>query len=89
MEKVYIITNERAIAFEGASETTIRIYPPEQLGDVHRRENNDGTGDVLISMRYWEDMDGNEQKEDIGFMAIQNPKAVEKMLKDLAERKSA
>lgn len=88
-QKVYIITDKRAIVFEGTGTTTIRSFTPAQLTHVYRREKNDGTGDVVISMRSWQDSDGDEQKEDVSFMDIQNPKQVERMLKDLADIKSA
>lgn len=84
-EKVYIITNKRAIAFEGGRITTIRSYTPEQLANVYRRENNDGTGDVVITVRSWRDSDGDERKEDLGFISIPNPKEVETLLKELAQ----
>ncbi len=84
-EKVYIITNKRAIAFEGANTTTIRSFEPQQLAKIYRRENNDGTGDVVIIVRSWKDSDGDPQKEEVGFLAISNPKQAETLLKELAQ----
>jgi len=84
-EKVYIITHKRAIAFEGVRTTTIRSFEPQQLASVYRRENNNGTGDVVIVVRSWKDSDGDSQKEEVGFMEIPNPKQVEALLKELAQ----
>ncbi|PZV13212.1 MAG: hypothetical protein DCF22_11145 [Leptolyngbya sp.] len=84
-EKVYIITDKRAIAFEGAGTTTIRSFEPQQLAKIYRRENNDGTGDVMIIVRSWKDSDGDLQNEEVGFLAIPNPKQVETLLKELAQ----
>jgi len=85
LKKVYLITNKRAIAFEGANTTTIRSFEPQQLAKIYRRENNDGTGDVVIVVRSWKDSDGDSQKEEVGFLAISNPKQVETLLKELAQ----
>src|SRR5262245_60481290 len=38
LKTVYVITNRRAITFDGGWTTTIRSYPPERLTDVYRKE---------------------------------------------------
>ena len=83
---VYVITNRRAITFDGGWSTTIRSYPPEKLQDLYRREKRDGSGDVIISRRAWRDTDGDRRSEELGFMRVPNPKEVEEMLKRLSER---
>lgn len=85
LQTVYLITNRRAISIEGGKELTIRSYSPKQLQTVYRQENKDATGNVLITIRYWKDSDGDERKESIGFMQIRNPQQVEKLLKALAD----
>lgn len=83
---VYVITNKRAITFDGGWSTTIRSYTPDQLKDIYRKEKRDGSGDVVISRRAWRDSDGDRQNEELGFLRIRNPKQIEQMLKKLAER---
>ncbi len=83
---VYVITDRRAITFEGGRTTTIRSYPPDSLYEIYREERKDGTGDVLISRRTWRDSDGDRQSEALGFLRIRNPKEVEGMLKQLAQQ---
>ncbi len=84
-QTVYLITDKRAISIEGGRTTTVRSYLPEQLKDVYYQESNDGTGNVVITIRFWKDSDGDKRKEQLGFMGIRNPKDVERMLKELAD----
>ena len=86
---VYVITDQRAITFDGGWSTTIRSYPPEKLADIYRKENRDGSGDVIISRRAWRDSDGDRQSEELGFLRITEPKRIESMLNKLAEQGSA
>jgi hypothetical protein len=51
LKTVYVVTNRRAITFDGGRTVAIRSYPPDRLADVYRKERKDGTGDVLISRR--------------------------------------
>jgi len=80
LNTVYVITDRRAIAFEG---NTVRSYDPEQLGNIFRKERNNGTGDVIITTRPWKDSDGDERSQEIGFIGIRNPQEVERRLRDL------
>jgi hypothetical protein len=86
LKTVYVITNRRAITFDGGRTRTIRSYPPEELRNVYRKERKDGTGDIIISRRAWRDSDGDRQSEELGFLRVREPKAVEAMLKLLAEQ---
>ena len=81
---VYVITNKRAITFDGGWSTTIRSYPPGKLQDLYRKEKRDGSGDVIISRRAWRDSEGDRQAEELGFLRIRNPKEIEQMLRKLA-----
>ncbi|MGO8688402.1 MAG: PH domain-containing protein [Thermoguttaceae bacterium] len=82
----YMITDRRAVTFDGGWSTTIRSYPPAKLQDVYRREKKDGSGHVIISRRAWSDSKGDNRSEELGFLRIANPKEVEDMLKQLAEQ---
>lgn len=85
LRSVYVITSRRAITFDGGRTTTIRSYPPDRLQDVYRKEKKDGSGDVIIARRAWRDSDGDRQSEELGFLSVRDPKAVESMLRKLAE----
>lgn len=80
----YVITDRRAITFDGGWSLTIRSYSPDKLTDVFRRENSDGSGDVIITHRPWRDSDGDRQKEELGFLRIPDVREVERKLKRLA-----
>jgi len=84
---VYLITDRRAITFDGGWSMTIRSYPPAKLQDVFRREKSDGSGDVIIARRAWRDSDGDRHMEELGFLRITDAKAVEDILKRLAAKR--
>ncbi len=86
LKTVYVITDKRAITIEGGRLMTIRSYPPEQLQNIYRKERRNGTGDVVITRRAWQNSEGNNRSEELGFLRISNPKEVEKMLNKLAEQ---
>jgi hypothetical protein len=58
---VYLATDKRAISIHGGWSTAIRIYLPNQLKDIYRKERADGAGDVIISIRRWKDSDGDNK----------------------------
>jgi len=89
LKTVYAITNLRALTFEGGRSETVRSYPPLKLLNVYRKENRDGTGDVIISFEEWRDSDGDRNTQLLGFFRIREPNRVERMLKDLAKRADA
>lgn len=84
-KSLYVITNQRAITFEGGRSTTIRSYTPENLKNVYRKERKNNIGDVIISIKQWKDSDGDKQSEELGFINIENPHKVEKLLQSISE----
>ncbi|WP_208678532.1 hypothetical protein [Synechococcus elongatus] len=86
-QTVYIITNQRAITFEGAGKTVIRSYYPQQFNNLYRKEGNNGIGDVIIAAETTRDSDGDRQRRELGFFNIRDPKEVEVILKKLAQEK--
>lgn len=85
----YVITDRRAITFEGGWSTTIRSYPPEKLTDIYRKEKRDGSGDVIIDRRAWRDSDGDRRTNELGFMRVEDAKDIERRLKALAAKSDA
>ena len=86
LKTVYVITDRRAITFDGGRRTTIRSYTPDKLRNVYRNENPDGTGDVILNKKEWLDSEDHHQVEELGFLRIRNPKEVERILKKLCEQ---
>jgi hypothetical protein len=87
LKTVCVITDRRAITFDGGQSSTIHSYPPEKLQDVYRKENTDGTGDVILSLHTWRDSDDQQRSEELGFLRVRDPMQFEHMLKELAEQK--
>lgn len=78
---VYLITDQRVILIQGAWSTTVRSYFPDQLNDLYRKEHSNGTGDVILGVRRRKDSDGDMWTEEIGFLGVQHPQAVERSLR--------
>lgn len=89
LKTVYVITNRRALIYEGGWSETVLSYPPAKLLNIHRKEKRDGTGDVIISFDEWQNFDGNSNTELLGFFRIRDPKTVELMLQNLARQADA
>lgn len=86
---VYVITDRRAILYQGGWTRTIRSYPPEKLEEIYRKERRDGSGDVVFDHRTWRGRHGREHTEELGFLSVRNPRQVEQMLKQLAQQSPA
>ena len=82
---VYVVTDRRAITFEGGRGMTIRSYPPQKLQNIYRRQHKNGSGDVVIEVKAWRDSEGNRKSEQLGFLRVRNAKRAETLLKTLAE----
>lgn len=79
----YVITDKRALIFEGDwwRSTTVRSCEPQHLGDIRCVQRLDGSGDVIfgstaISSDHW---------ADYGFLAIHDVKNVERLIKQLSK----
>ena len=86
---VYVITDRRAITFEGAFNITIRSYTPDKLQSVYRKQKWGGTtGDIFIEYAPWlkTNAENNMAQQVSGFMNIENAKEVERLLKQLAAK---
>lgn len=82
----YVITDRRAITFDGGWSTTIRSFRPHELQNLARKERRHGRGDIVITRRVYRDGDGGQQTEDIGFLHIDNPREIEQRLRQLAAK---
>jgi hypothetical protein len=84
LKTVYAITDRRAITLEAGWSRKVRSFPSSELANVYRKEKRNGTGDVIITIDKKADSEGNTIAEPLGFLRIREPKAVERMLKELA-----
>ncbi len=80
---VYIITDRRAILFEGGWGMKVRSFRPEQLMNLERKQRSDGSGDIILEKRVSYDNDNKRQLTEVGFFGIENVKEVEDMLESL------
>lgn len=81
---VYVITDRRAISIVGGFRTTIRSFFPDDLGDLHRTQRSDGSGDVIVGTTTKWDSDGDAYSTPYGFLGVKNAKATEDRLRQLA-----
>ena len=81
---VYVITDRRAMTFDGGWTTTIRSYAPDQLKNMYRKERKDGTGDVVLDRVFSNvRVGGQPQMTDVGFLRVRDVRKTEQMLRDL------
>lgn len=83
---VYVLTNRRAIIFDGGRSTRIRSFESDRLNRIERKQRSDGSGDVIFEKNLSSDSDGHHQIAEIGFLAIPNVKEVEGMVRQLIEK---
>lgn len=80
----YVITNKRAILFEGKGKVKIRSFAPNKLTDVFRLEKADGSGDVIFREFSTKDSDNDTTHVQLGFLRVPNVRDVEQKLRALA-----
>ena len=84
----YVLTDRRAILFTagGRGSVTIRSFEPERLTDLRREQHADGSGDLVFAQDIRRDSDGDRHSTGVGFLAIREVKAVEELVRALAQR---
>lgn len=83
----YVVTDRRAILFDGGlRSTTIRSFRRHQIGNLRRVQRSDGTGDLIFDQRSWTDTDGHRHQTDIGFLSIPDVRHVEQLINEISER---
>lgn len=85
---IYALTDRRAIVIQGSwwGSITVRSFESAQLTDLQRKQNPDGSGDLIFSQEVRRDSDGDRRVTNIGFMGIRDVKAVEEKVGALAKR---
>lgn len=83
---IYAVTNKRALSIEGAKSFTVKSYWPADLSGTARKENPDGSGDLILHTEHYRDSDGDRRSREHGFLSIQNVREVERLVEALRRR---
>lgn len=81
---VYVVTDRRAIIFDGGWGTTIRSFMPGMLRDLQRKQFRDGSGNVIFERGF--STGKNRTTPDVGFLAIRDVQAVEQLVRRMAQK---
>lgn len=81
----YLITDRRAVIFEGGFLKKNRIFPPRKLRRLSRVERRNGLGDLIFETRTIVKSEDRIIVKSIGFKNIHDPAEVERMLVDLVD----
>lgn len=84
---VYVVTDRRAIVFEGSRSVTVRSYTPDELGDLTRKQRPDGSGDLIFEREVSYTSKGHRRVQERGFLAIQDVREVEDLVEVLAAQR--
>jgi hypothetical protein len=85
----YVITDRRAIIFQGGwrGSINVRSFEPSTLkGDLQRKQHADGSGDLIFTQELRRGSKGRQYTTNIGFLAVREVKAVEEMVRTLAQK---
>lgn len=77
---IYVLTDKRAIIFEGGWRAHIRSFSPDQLQDLTRKQHADGSGDIVFKREVTNNFShqNNMPVKEIGFLGIDNVKSWKK-----------
>ncbi|MBA4066387.1 MAG: hypothetical protein C0501_22270 [Isosphaera sp.] len=94
---VYVVTDRRAVVFDGGWSTHVRSFGPADLTAVERRQRPDGSGDLILAKEpYWvpghtsgppgrgHHVPGGWSVREIGFFGIPRVREVEQLIRNLA-----
>jgi hypothetical protein len=82
---IYAITNQRAIAIEGARSLVVKSYPVCELVDLERIERTGGAGDLILRTEHFVDSHGHRHARKHGFFAVDEVQCVERLVANLRE----
>jgi hypothetical protein len=86
----YVLTDRRAILFTAGwrGSVMVRSFEPERLTDLRRKQQTDGSGDLVFAQDIRRDSDGDRPSTDVGFLAIREVKVVEELVRALTTQRS-
>ena len=83
VQSVYVVTSKRAFILTVRLSTTVVSFISSELRVILRRENKDGSGDVIVYIHQSKDYDGDVRTQEIGFKQVRNSKAFEDILRQI------
>jgi len=83
LKTVYVITNRRAFTLVVGSSNNIQSCDADIIQDAYCKEHREGIGDVIISPRAVQG-DQSSGNSPYGFRHLENPREIERKLRDLA-----
>jgi hypothetical protein len=86
---IYVLTNHRALvcAF-GQFRKQVRSFAPERLAELERKQQADGSGDLVFRQDLHIDSEGSRFFKEVGFLGVRNVKQVETMVRDLVHSRN-
>ena len=85
----YVLTDRRAMIIQGGwrGSVNVRSFEPSALkGDLQRKQHADGSGDLIFTQELRRGSKGREYTTNVGFLAVRDVKAVEEMVRALAQK---
>jgi hypothetical protein len=85
---IYVLTDRRAIIIRGSwrGSVSVRSVEAEGLTDLQRKQNADGSGDLIFSQDIRPAGNGGRQLTAVGFLAVRDVKSVEDRVRALVKR---
>jgi hypothetical protein len=77
---LYAITNRRAIVLKSGSPRVVQSFFPREPVVIERRENADGSGDLIVFIHREKDFDGDTFTKELGFKYLREPREFERRL---------
>ncbi|MEG3438851.1 hypothetical protein V0288_17115 [Pannus brasiliensis CCIBt3594] len=80
---IYAITNRRAILLKPGFPRVVQSFFPRESVMIERRDNVDGSGDLIVFTHRSKDFDNDTITREFGFKYLRNPREFEKMLRQI------
>jgi hypothetical protein len=80
IQKVYVITDQRAFILTVGWSKTVISFVKAELRVVSRREYRDGSGDLIVYIHKSQDYDGDTVAEKLGFQQVHDVRMFEDRL---------
>ncbi len=85
---LYAVTNRRAFAIEGMRNLAIRVFSPEDIGQMRVRQRRDGSGDIILAREVVRSY-RSQTVEEFGFLSVDDVVNVETLLRGVAKTVTA
>lgn len=80
---LYALTNRRAILLKPGSPRVVQSFFPRELAMIERRDNADGSGDLIVFTHRSKDFDNDTITQEFGFKYLRNPREFARMLQQI------